>query len=311
MPSTRVPSSAENEARGITLYDALPARASRNTVAVNGVELGYSLMEPSAPEFAGSPSGTAVLVAGYTSSYDTFNTFLEPLAENGYRVIGLSQRGQPHSTGPDSVEGYTIEQLGRDIHSFIKAVSEKHGFSGPVHVLGHSFGGVVVQEAVLQNAQPFASVTLWNSGPRAFGEGAVAYDALIDGGSRGLWVVDRMRAGLDPDIDLNGTMNVIEQYYYDRLMTTKYEQLVAGATILRDQVDRTAELGDTAAASGTRFLISHGAQDDAWPVDWQRDMSIALGADYVVLANAGHSSHGDRPNVAADVLATFWSDSTT
>lgn len=293
------------------MFDALPARASRNTIAVNDVELGYSLIEPGNPEYADSPRGTAVLVAGYTSSYDTFNTMLEPLAENGYRVIGLSQRGQPHSTGPDSVEGYTLEQLGRDIHSFINGVLKKHGFSEPVHVLGHSFGGVVVQEAVLQNVHTFASVTLWNSGPRAFGEGAVAYDALIDGGSRGLWVVDRMRVGLDPDIDLNGTMNVIEQYYYDRLMTTKYEQLVAGATILRDQVDRTAELGDTAAASGTRFLISHGAQDDAWPVDWQRDMAIALGADYVVLANAGHSSHGDRPNMAADVLATFWSDSST
>ena len=304
MPSTRVPSSAENEARGITLSDALPARASRNSVEVNGVTLGYSLIEPLPGT---STRGTAVLVAGYTSSYDTFNTILEPLAENGFRAIGLSQRGQPHSTGPDTVNGYELEQLGRDIHDFIATIRTRHGVTEPVHLLGHSFGGVVSQEAVLQDARPFASLTLWNSGPRAFGEGAVAYDALIEGGSRGLWVVDRTRMGLDPDIDLTGEMNVIERYYCDRLMTTKYEQLIAGAAILRDQVDRTAEI----AQLGLRALVSHGAQDDAWPVDWQRDMAIALGADYVVLANAGHSSHGDRPNAAADVLAAFWSDSTT
>jgi pimeloyl-ACP methyl ester carboxylesterase len=298
MPSTPVASSADNELHGITLFDALPQRASRNSARVNDVDLGYSLIEPDGPS-----RGTAVLVAGYTSSYDTFNVMLAPLAENGFRVIGLSERGQPHSSGPDEVEGYSLEQLGRDIHGFLDVL----GIEEPVHLLGHSFGGVVAQEAVIQNPARFATVTFWNSGPRAFDDGAVAYDALLKDGPRGLWVIDRTRLGQDPDADIAGTMNVIEEYYFSRLMTTKPAQLIAGAAILRDQVDRTREL----AATGVPFLVSHGAQDDAWPVDWQRDMALALGADYVVLANAGHSSHGDRPNMAADVLATFWSDRTT
>ena len=292
MPTTRVPSATQFEAQGITLLHQLPARARRHSVNVNGVDLGYSLIEPE-----GSRRGTALFVAGYTSSYDTFNCLLEPLAEHGYRVLGLSQRGQPHSSGPDDEAGYRLDQLGHDIHDFLDAV----GIDDPVHLVGHSFGGVVAQEAVLQNAARFESATMWNSGPRAMGEGEVAYEALQRGGPFELWKIDRLRAGIDPD----AARNVIEQYYFDRLMGTNPYQLVAGATILRDQIERTGELAET----GLRFLVSHGANDDAWPVDWQRDMALALTADYVVLANAGHSSHGDRPNLAADVLAAFWSDS--
>lgn len=292
MQSTRVPSASEFEAQGITLRDQLPSAAARHSVSVNDVELGYSLIEPVGPR-----RGTALFVAGYTSSYDTFNCVLEPLAEHGYRVLGLSQRGQPHSSGPDDEGGYRLEQLGNDIHEFLDAV----GIDERVHLVGHSFGGVVAQEAVLQNASRFASVTMWNSGPRAMSEGEVAYEALRRGGPFELWTIDRLRAGADP----HGARNVIEQYYFDRLMGTNPHQLVAGAIILREQVDRTLELRET----GVKFLVSHGANDDAWPVDWQRDMALALNADYVVLANAGHSSHGDRPNLAADVLAAFWSDS--
>ena len=299
-------STSENESRGITLFDALPPRASRHTIAVNDVDLGYSLIEPTGPV-----RGTAVLVAGYTSSYDTFNVILEPLAENGYRVIGLSQRGQPHSTGPDTVDGYSLAQLGNDIHTFINALSKKLGDLGHIHLLGHSFGGVVSHEAFAQEPRRFASVTLWNSGPRDFGEGGPAHDALVADGPHGLWVLDRQRLGLNPEVDLTNEMNVVERYYFDRLMTTKPAALLAGAAILRDQVDRTSELAALSREHGIPFLVSHGAQDDAWPAEWQRDMATALGANYVVLANAGHSSHGDRPNMAADVLATFWSDATT
>ncbi len=291
MSTTRVPTTAENEARGITLFDLLPERATRRTASVNGVELGYSFIDANGPH-----RGTALLVAGYTSSYDTFNCLLELLSDRGYRVLGLSQRGQPHSSGPDDEGAYGLEQLGRDIHDFLDAV----GIDEPVHLLGHSFGGVVAAESVLREPARFASVTFWNSGPRAMGEGEVAYEALRRGGPHELWVIDRARVGADPD----APRNVIEQYYFDRLMGSSPHQLVAGAAILRDQVDRTDELAQT----GLRFLVSHGANDDAWPVDWQRDMARTLGADYVVLANAGHSSHGDRPHLAADVLAAFWSD---
>ena len=90
---------------------------------------------------------------------------LQPLSERGYKVVSFSQRGQCLSEGPDDVAGYELSRLGKDIHEVI----EKLGLGNQVHLLGHSFGGVVSIEAVLHNHSPFASLTLWNSGPRNMG----------------------------------------------------------------------------------------------------------------------------------------------
>ena len=87
-------------------------------------------------------------------------------------------------------------------------------------------------------------------------------------------------------------------------MSTNPAQLEAGINILIDQIDRTVELSRT----GIPVLVSHGANDDAWPIEMQREMAEQLGADYWVVANAGHSAHADRTHTSAQLLATFWDE---
>ena len=57
--------------------------------------------------------GTALLVAGYTGSKEDFAPLLAPLAEAGYRVVALDQRGQYESPGPDDPGAYSVTELGR------------------------------------------------------------------------------------------------------------------------------------------------------------------------------------------------------
>ena len=128
--------------------------------------------------------------------------------------------------------------------------------------------------------------------------------ALKEHGARGFFVGSQLAAGRDPEADVKGELNVIEQYYYDRLMSTNPAQLIAGMEILVNQTDRTLELSRT----GLPVFVSHGANDDAWPIDMQREMAEQLGADYVVLAHAGHSAHADRTHASAQLLATFWDE---
>ena len=288
--------SIELEAQGINLAQQLPPRATRESIEIDGNKLATITIEP-----VGEHIGTALLVPGYTSSADTFNGLLQPLSERGYKVMSFSQRGQCLSEGPDDVAGYELSRLGKDIHEVI----EKLGLGDQVHLLGHSFGGVVSIEAVLHNHSPFASLTLWNSGPRNMG-GTLPTEqqALKEQGPRGFFVLSQLAAGRDPEADNKGELNLIEQYYYDRLMSTKTAQLEAGMEILVNQVDRTLELSRT----GIPVLVSHGANDDAWPIDMQREMAEQLGADYVILANAGHSAHADRTYASAQLLATFWDE---
>lgn len=288
--------SVDLEAQGITLAQQLPARAIRGSVEIDGYQLATIAIEAVGPH-----NGTALLVPGYTSSADTFNGLLEPLSERGYTVVTFSQRGQSLSEGPDTTEGYSLERLGLDIHDVVRTLN-----IGPnVHLLGHSFGGVVSIEAVLQDHSPFSSLTLWNSGPKNMGGDLLEQRyGLLEHGPRAYYVGSQLAAGKDPEADIKGELNIIEQYYYDRLMSTNPAQLEAGINILIDQVDRTLELSRT----GIPVLVSHGANDDAWPIEMQREMAEQLGADYWVVAHAGHSAHADRTHTSAQLLATFWDE---
>jgi len=296
MTHTYEQSATAREQQGITLDEMLPESARLDTLTINGWQLGIAIIEPSITH-----RGNVLLVPGFTSSRSTFFCIMQQLADAGYRVVAMSQRGQPYSQGPDSPAGYSLAELGSDLLGVIDAL----GWSNPVHVLGHSFGGLVVVEAVIQAPTRWASVTLWNSGQQNMGEErnfTVTLAGLRADGPRTLWVKNRLASGQDPDADLRGELNRIEQFYFDRMMTTNPAQLDAGLKHLASQVDRVDEL----RATGVRTLVSHGDADDAWPIDQQRADAERLGARYVVSANAGHSAHQDNPEDAVSALTAFW-----
>lgn len=302
------PSAVELEARGITLDQQKPEKAVEADVTIldeNGLPL--VLSTTTMPAATGQPErGVALLTPGFTSSKATFYPMMDILAERGYRVISFSQRGQPGSQGPDTVDDYRLPAIADDILSLLAAMGLA---STPIHLLGHSFGGVVATHAVLTHPAQFASLTLWNSGPKAMEDDfASVIEALQEHGPRALWVKNRLDDGLDPDADLNGTLNEIEQYYLARLMAAHPAQLEAALGILATQQDRTQDLAAIKKQTGLPILISHGAQDDAWPIAWQREMAETLGADYWIVADAGHSAHADRSYLSAQLLATFWDD---
>lgn len=58
-------------------------------------------------------------------------------------------RGQYESIGPDDASAYTRAALGADIAAVLEALGPE-----PVHLVGHSFGGLVCREAVLAGASP-------------------------------------------------------------------------------------------------------------------------------------------------------------
>src|SRR4051812_2731758 len=107
--------------------------------------------------------GTALLVAGYTGSKEDFAPLLAPLADAGYRVVAIDQRGQFESPGPDDPAAYSVTELGLDVVAVARRLREEAG--EPLHLLRHSFGGLVTRAAVLAEPTLFASFTLLGSGP--------------------------------------------------------------------------------------------------------------------------------------------------
>src|SRR3954447_12278006 len=105
---------------------------------------------------------TVLLVAGYTGSKEDFAPLLRPLCSAGYRAVALDQRGQYESPGPDDPAAYTVAELAADVLAVGRVLRVET--SGPLHLLGHSFGGLVGRAAVLAEPGLFTSLTLLGSG---------------------------------------------------------------------------------------------------------------------------------------------------
>ncbi|MBF1735409.1 MAG: alpha/beta fold hydrolase, partial [Trueperella pyogenes] len=105
----------------------------------------------------------ALLVPGFTGSKEDFTPFLPYLAERGRSACAYSQRGQADSAAPKGVENYRLADFVGDLIEIARAMGASER---PIHLLGHSFGGVIARQAAVVAPELFRSVTLFSTGPR-------------------------------------------------------------------------------------------------------------------------------------------------
>lgn len=244
---------------------------------------------------AGVARGTAVFVPGYTGSKEDFAQLAAPVAGEGYAFVAIDQRGQYESAGPDDESAYTVSALSAELLAFLAAL----GPSAPVHLVGHSFGGLVARAAVISSPGVALSLTLLGSGPAGLS------------GPR----VDRMTA-LEPMLDAYGVEAVcdailaaspvadpeVAAFLRRRFVTSSVTALRAMGRAVRDEPDRVDEL----RATGVPVHVACGQGDDAWPPSVQREMASRLGARFEVIPGALHSPAAEAPEETARVLASFW-----
>ncbi|MEV7926763.1 MULTISPECIES: alpha/beta fold hydrolase [unclassified Kitasatospora] len=257
----------------------------------------------------GPVRGSALLVPGFTGSKEDFIALLEPLAAAGYRVTAVDQRGQYETGGPDDPAAYAVEALGADVRALTEAVAAD---GGPPHLLGHSFGGQVVREAVLAAAadgpSPWRSLTLMSTGPGAIDPAEAArtqllLDVLPVMSLEEIWQVMRQMEEGSGDQKQRPEPAVAEFLHRRWLANVPLSLSVTGGHLVAAP-DRVAELA--AATAGLPVLVLSGVRDYAWPVPEQTGMAERLGARRVVVEDAGHSPNAERPAATAEALAAFW-----
>jgi pimeloyl-ACP methyl ester carboxylesterase len=254
----------------------------------------------------------ALLVPGYTGSKEDFLAILESLATAGRAVIAIDMRGQYQSAPAPSQSGYEFDQLAADLLAVASAVA---GDPERVHLLGHSFGGLVARQAALAMPTAFASLTLLCSGPGTIGglRAQTLRDLLdylepagTDVRQLGTMIGDVWHGQLRPQAEAEGTPAEIIDFLAERALLSCPLGLAEMARHLLNCQDRTAEL---AALDQLPKLVSYGENDDAWPPDVQDMMAKRLGAERICIPGAGHSPAVEAPATTAEMLTTFWNQS--
>ncbi|RBY86518.1 alpha/beta fold hydrolase [Blastococcus sp. TF02A-30] len=248
-------------------------------------------------------SGTVLLVPGYTGSKEDFAPLLRPLASSGYRVVAVDQRGQFESPGPDDPAGYTVPELCRDVVAVARELREENG--APLHLLGHSFGGLVTRSAVIAEPGLFTTFTLLGSGPAELGgrraELLGFLGPLLDQGGVEL-VHQTLEQVAMTDPKAQAVPAPTREFYARRFLANSAAGLRGMADAMLAEPDRVAEL----AATGVPVLVAHGEADDAWMPHVQADMARRLGARYEVIDNSIHSPAVENPERTVQVLCEFW-----
>ena len=260
----------------------------------------------------------AVLVPGFTGSKEDFLAILHQLGAAGRRVLAIDLRGQYQTSGPDDPGAYAIRELGADVAAIVDAVAVRAGGSGrvddgelgAVHLVGHSFGGLVVREALLGGVRHVGSVTFMSSGPAQLtgpaADELIALLGYLDGESpevmrntiEKIWDSvlgpQAVAAGVEPDI---------VAFLRERMLANSPVGLQVMAKYLLRAPDRTSEL---AGGLHVPVLVLYGEDDDKWEPAAQEEMAGRVGAERVCIPGAAHSPAVDAPETTASALNRFW-----
>ncbi|MFC9690467.1 alpha/beta fold hydrolase [Kribbella sp. NPDC056951] len=250
----------------------------------------------------GTPLGTVLLVPGWTGSKEDFTPLLHHLARYGWIAVGVDQRGQFDTAGPDDPSAYTLEALGADVVAMSVALG---GYS---QLVGHSFGGLVAREAVLTDASVFSTLTLLCTGPSGFtDEQTLQGLQMLAFGLDNLPIEQVYDLKLEHDAKNPGYVEPPEEiaaFLRKRFISNSPVGLAAVTRHLTDAVDKT----DRLAKAGVRTQLVYGETDDGWPLPIQNEVAERLGIQPEMVPDAGHSPAIEQPATTARLLVDFFHD---
>ncbi|MFT8704845.1 alpha/beta fold hydrolase [Bifidobacterium aquikefiricola] len=289
----------DSRIRPVPAFGGLPVPPSVEILGVT-TPAGELTVAHASPLVGENVKGSILAIPGFTGSKEDYYPILPLLARLGWDVWAYSQRGQADSFAPEGQQSYTREQDAADACAMAKIISSAVGVVR-VHLLGHSFGGLVAQAAAIAHPERFESLTLMSSGPHGWpGRHELDRRILLDNPESDLWTLNNPSKATVPDAELD----VLQRFLRTRSKRTSRDELL-------QTIDELAKIHDTSFAvkdTGLPVLIFHGENDNwAWPQEWQHRMARIIGARYEIVPDAAHGPQSENPGLTATLLDDFWS----
>lgn len=253
------------------------------TVEVGGQQIRYLVH--------GDDGDPVVMIHGFGGDLNAW-MFNQPALGEGHRVFAIDLPGHGGST-KDVGDG-SVSHLARTV----MAVIDELGLDG-VHLVGHSLGGAVALEAVLDHAMKFASLTVI----APVGLGPDINGAYISG-----FVAAERRKDMKPLVQqlFADESLVTRQMVEDILRTKRIDGVDAAlAAIAAAQFDGDRQLLDLAQRAGDLDVptqVIWGAHDRIIPASHAGNLE---GAKVTVIDAAGHMPMMEKAGEINKLLSGF------
>lgn len=239
-------------------------------------------------EAAGPSKGHVLLIPGWTGSKEDFLPLLPLIAAAGYDVDAYDQAGQYES---DPGGDYSLRSYARDALWLAQLEGAR------THVLGHSFGGLVAQEAAVLDPGQIRSLSLLCTGPGALGDSerrplkkivsAIGKVPLLD-------IHEIREGGIKRPAQ-------ITRFLAKRFTSNDPRSLRAMTQLLIDAPDIIEDV----LATQLPVWVGRGEDDDAWPHDIQAAMSRRLATEIHVIPDSAHSPAVENPEGLMEAWLPF------
>ena len=241
---------------------------------------------------AGAAVDQAVLITvhGGPGMSSLYMRSLEQLAGPDLAVASWDQRGTGQSTGPpDERSYYTLAKYAEDLEAIREAVG-----AAAVHILGHSWGGIVALQYAILYPDRVQSLILVNGGPPSW-EGLLQAQASLS-----LRIHALQQEGListePPQSESGAVKNILPAYFADPSFQLPANDL-AGVINLGTIANRLTyaelegyDLTPGLASLTQPVLILHGANDPFGTamIEAARDALTNADVKAVELPDCGH-----------------------
>ena len=243
---------------------------------------------------AGRGGRPLLLVHGFTGSKEDFSDWMDALAADGWWVVAPDLRGHGGSPRPEDEDSYSLAIFSADMLALVDHLGWER-----FALLGHSMGGMIAQELVLDHPSRVERLVLMdtNHGPAEGMDPAVVEMGIEVLRTQGLPALLDLIEELNfqprspSDERVRATRPGYIEWSDQKVRTCSPAMYAAMATKLLNRPDRLAEL--TSLTMPTRVVVG---EEDTNFLGASRRMAEAMdSADLVVIADAAHCPQIENP----------------